>query len=682
MTECPFHLEPSPGATGTLHIEAEPRESDNPGRACWRIRLIAGADGFSGHAALTVNLHAATAPWFLLPGFFYGQGRKNDHLPYPQLGEAGTDPWIAPSWDVALERLTMPLALVHLDDRWLGFDASPHYDIHPPQHNTPAAWGDDEPQIGLGFSWEGSNVTLRLNLPAIEQPVRLTGHTRNAPMAKRLNLPPCGELHLSLGWWDRPGDNHGYAPILHAVYAGLRGDHPPAPVRYPHAELADTAAHGLRAWHWVEDPGYMVYTTPFLRGAEFNSNNRGVSLGWHFEATGFVGGFPVAYGLLWHGTRHGNPESVRIAERLLTRLCRDATAPCGLFRTSFHPGSAHTPNGIFPNPAPVGAVNTDPTGTTPFYGSCWQPDQNHLHARTTADASLFLARCLHLLAPDHPSYAMWRGTLRRSLEAALATQLDDGRFGQILDSVSGAVVKEEGDGGLVWIPALFHAASLFPDDPDFQARLRAAMIRAGGGYQAHVEADWIAGAPEDVSLAPSSEDGYNAVMAYAALHRVDGETRWLDTLRRAADWTLTWRKAYNIRFHPRNILGAGEFRTSGGDLASCHNNHIHLYGLVCLEDLAYLSRVTGEAVYRERAEDHARFAFQLLCCVDGEWGGQRGMCDEQFYTTDWSMWRGWDPGEAHVQKGTIFGFSHSWCVNMILLGLSQIEGIDGWRASP
>ena len=38
----------------------------------------------------------------------------------------------------------------------------------------------------------------------------------------------------------------------------------------------------------------------------------------------------------------------------------------------------------------------------------------------------------------------------------------------------------------------------------------------------------------------------------------------------------------------------------------------------------------------------------MLCSVDGQWGGQRGMLGEQFYTNDWSIW-GWDPTAAHVQ---------------------------------
>jgi hypothetical protein len=296
-----------------------------------------------------------------------------------------------------------------------------------------------------------------------------------------------------------------------------------------------------------------------------------------------------------------------------------------------------------------------------------------VHARTTADASLYLARCLTLLGPAHAQAERWRGVLRRSLDAAVTLQLPSGQFGQLYDVVAGTVAQTEGDGGLLWIPALAAAEPLFADDPAFQKRLALAMRRAGDGYAPDVLAERLRGAPEDVSLAPTSEDGYNGLLAYAALHRRFGGDDYAALLRQVAEWTLTWRKAYNVRFPRRSLLGGFDFRTVGGDFASARNNHLHCYGMNCLDELAYVGALTGEAYFAHRADDHFAYTSQLLCTVDGQWGGQRGMCDEQFYTSDWSFWGlcNWDPTPAHVQKGTICGFSHVWCINMLLLGLES-----------
>ena len=248
-----------------------------------------------------------------------------------------------------------------------------------------------------------------------------------------------------------------------------------------------------------------------------------------------------------------------------------------------------------------------------------------------------------------------------------------GRFGQLYDVVARRVHQAEGAGGLLWIRAFDAAEPLFDGDPAFQARLRAAMQQAGEGYAPDIEAEWICGAPEDVSLAPTSEDGYNAILAYAALHRRWPTPRHLTLWRRASDWTLTWRKAYNVRLPPRSMLACGGLRTVGGDFASANNNHLHVYGMICLAELHELSRLTGDPHYARRADEHLRFTTQLLCVDDGQWNGQRGMLSEQFYTTDWSIWGGWDPTPAHVQKGTVMGFSHAWCIAMVLLGLEGLE---------
>ena len=97
--------------------------------------------------------------------------------------------------------------------------------------------------------------------------------------------------------------------------------------------------------------------------------------------------------------------------------------------------------------------------------------------------------------------------------------------------------------------------------------------------------------PEDIGISPSSEDAGNAVMAYARLHELDQTQEWLDLWKIAADYFLSWRKAYNVRFHPATMFAQADLRTSGGDFASNHNNHLHGYAMNCLGDLRALSAV-------------------------------------------------------------------------------------------
>jgi hypothetical protein len=658
----PFQLRIDPDSTGELALEASGLPGQ--GRRRWRLRLRAGAAGFRGGCSLVLPLPATDAvPWFLIPGLFYGQGRAEPDQPYPALGPAD-GAWTAPSWDVAMDRAAYPVVLAHLGGRWLGLDASPHWraDGCPDQ---PARWGDAEPQVGLGLAWADGRGELRINLPANERPRRHARCPRDAATGRQLDLPAGAAATLELGVWDLAGDDHAYHPVLVRLYDELRPSHPPAAIE-PHAELAECAAHGLLAWHWTpptaDRPGYMVYTAAMDRSVEFNSNvNRRTSLGWHFEALGFVGGFPVCFGLMWQGLRQGAARSCDVARQQADRFCREAVSPCGLFRTSYHPGRARTRNGDFANGA-----------DEPGYGACWLGERVLAHARTTADASYYLARLITLCGPGDPSYGLWRGALRGSLEAALRLQRADGRHAQVYDVEAGEVRRWDGCAGVLWIAAMDTAHGCFADDPVFQARLVDAMQAAGAAYAGEVESERIYGAPEDVGLSPSSEDGYNAIMAYGRLHRRCGG-RWLATLRRAADWTLSWRKACNTRFDPRSLLGAGGYRTAGGDYASSFNNQLHDYGLNCLAELHRLAELTGETYYARRADDNLAFACQQLVKATGQWNGQRGMMTEQFYTCDWSFWGAWDPGPDHVQKGTVYGMSHVWCINIVLLGLEELE---------
>lgn len=639
-------------------------------RPRWLLTLRAGPEGFQGTVAMRWTFPVRETPWFLFPGFFYGLGKTDDTLKYPALGPVEKSPWHAPRWQFAGDRGAYPVLLVWEAGHWSGLDWSPHYSLSGGPC-TPEQWGDSEPQVGLGLAREGNQVELSLHLPANEAPRRHARNRHDTATAKALSLVPGQTLSLQIGQWEFTGDRHGYQRVLETVYDELRASHPCAPAESPET-LARAASFGLLNWHWQDDPGYMVYTAAYDRSAEFNANNKGTTLGWHFESLGFVGGFPVIFGLLWHHRVYGDDRARSVALRYRERFLREGQTDWGFFRTSYHPGVAATPNGSFPNPAPVGPSNDDPSGKTPFYGSCWQDRQNILHARTTADASLYLARSLR--EEDLPGDSSGRDALRRSLEAALSVQDESGRFGQLYDVSNRTVDQAEGAGGLLWIPAFDQSEPLFRGaDPEFADRLLAAMQKAGDGYAPDIDEEYICGAPEDVSLAPTSEDGYNAIMAYAALHRRFGQNKDLQRLQRAADWTLTWRKAVNVQFPRKSLLGSMDFRTSGGDFASSNNNHLHLYGLNCLADLLYLSRQTGQAYYARRAWDNWCFAAQLIVTVPGQWNGQRGMCSEQVYTNDWSIWDNWDPTTAHVQKGTFMGMSHVWCVNMILLGLEQLE---------
>ena len=289
------------------------------------------------------------------------------------------------------------------------------------------------------------------------------------------------------------------------------------------------------------------------------------------------------------------------------------------------------------------------------WSQSWTPIKRGLHARTLAEATLFLIRSLEL-APDlgagHPN---WDVAARSNLDLIVGRQRPDGNVGSVHHAETGEVLSWEGASGLTWVAALAEAAQW-----DGDGHYLRAAVSAGEYYARFVEREFIHGAPEDVDLAPTSEDGYASVMAYMALYRRTGEHRWLDLARRSADWMLTFRYSYNVTFDPRSMLGVYGFATRGADQASPSNQHLHAYGLVCTGEMDALSAALGDPFYREAADETLACFRQLVAAEDGQVNSYRGMITERYYQTN-----------CFQPKGMLLTLSHAWSVGVLLLACEQ-----------
>jgi uncharacterized protein YyaL (SSP411 family) len=249
--------------------------------------------------------------------------------------------------------------------------------------------------------------------------------------------------------------------------------------------------------------------------------------------------------------------------------------------------------------------------------------------------------------------------VRSNLDVAVKNQSADGNLASLLHADDGRVLSRAGSAGLTWVAALAEARDL---DPIY---LEAA--RRGGEHYAHfVLEEFLHGAPEDVGLAPTSEDGYAAIIAYVALWRATGETRWLELARRAADWMLTFRYTYDVRFAPHTLLGAYGFRSRGADQASPSNQHLHAYGLICVPEMAELSRATGDPHYLERTRENLACFRQFIARADGDFNAYKGMASERYYQT-----------ACFQAKGMLLTLSHAWSVGVLLLGCEAALNLSG-----
>jgi hypothetical protein len=539
-----------------------------------------GAAAVDAGIRVELELPAVEDPAWLVPGVFYGENRpaSTSLYLYPRWIPDGVDVgrMESDSWSFRADRCATPAVFTAGAGLVTG---------------ERSALG----QSGVGFSQRGGKRRIWLDFPYREEPLRYDGSNAPAPPDVQTHRWEPGE-RVELAYTVVADGDH--RPVLRSL--GRGGDDPGW---VSVEEAAALAAHGLCRWHYRADPPRLMETVAFDLGSGGKRDHMHVS---------WVSGAPYAYALLRHGRRVGNAEYVAAAESVLDHIASSLT-PGGTYWAQWVAGRGWT------------------TG--------WHPDHSRLHARTLADATLFMLRAA----------GRWTESARCNVAVAVRTQRDDGALPAAHHVETGEAVSWDGTAGMSWVPALVAAGELD------------AAHRAGEYYASF---DTWCGAPEDVDLSPSSEDGYAALMAFVALED------WANA-RRAADWLLTFRYTYDVAFDERTLLGHYGFRTRGADTASPANPHLHAFGLICLPELVRLAEATGEGHYRQTARTNLACFRQFIAREDGDFNAYRGMAAERYYQTD-----------CFGPKGMLHPLSHAWSIGVLLLGCEDalelnLEPVDG-----
>lgn len=609
-----------------LRVEATVGPASATGRRDVVVHVENHGDAVDRSVRVRLEMADVADPWWLVPGVFYGENRPVDCTRlYPRFAVGGGDAqaMVSDHWDLRADRCATPAAFGWSGARGMALVAD---------ERTPLGMSS----IGFAHDAAAATASAQVTFPYRESPVSYVGNA--APEQAEVTTwtwAPGQRTTLKVAAY-LLADRHGYAAVLREAHARGRAMAPVTPSTTIH-EAAEIAAYGLHRWHYDPDPGVLLETVGFDREV---TGHDGQAVDRQAMHVGWVSGIPWAFALLEHARRVGRPDQGHAATRVINLIC-SALSPSGTFWGVWY--------------------------RTGGWSQSWSPVAGALHARTLGEATLFLLRALALDDPDPGSgdYPDWVAAARSNLDVMVGRQRLDGNLGALHHAETGEVLSWEGTAGLIWVAALAEAASLDPD-----GRYLRAAERAGEYYAAFVERELLFGAPEDVDLAPSSEDGYAAVMAYVALHRRTGDARWLDLARRAADWMLTFRYTYNVTFEPRTLLGVYGFASRGADQASPSNQHLHAYGLICTRELVELSAALGDDHYRERALESLTCFRQLIPRHDGELNAYRGMITERYYQT-----------ACFQPKGMLLTLSHAWSVGVLLLACEQAVAL-GLTAEP
>ncbi len=528
-----------------------------------------GAQPVDAGIRVELELPATDDPQWLVPGVFYGENRPEACTRiYPRFvrGRTDVERMESSAWSFRADRCATPAVFA----RGGGLVTS---------ERSPLG------QSGVGLAYRDGRPLIWLDFPYREEPLRYDGSETPAPPDVQTYRWSPGE---SVALEFRRCDGDWRRALRDLVPEGTRS-HEAAWVSVD--EAAALAAWGLYRWHYRADPPRLLET---------------------------VGVRP---------RRRPRRDARLVGERRAVRVRappprpprrQRGVRPRGRRRCSTTSAANLTPGGTF------WPQWTSERGWT--WG--WHPDHSRAHARTVADAALFMLR----------AGGRWEAAARANVEVALRTQRADGALPAAHHVETGEAVSWEGTAGLSWIPALVEAGHV--DE-----------ARRAGEYYAQFDT-WY-GAPEDVDLAPTSEDGYAAVMAFVALED------W-ETARRAADWMLTFRYSYDVAFSATTILGQYGFRTRGADTASPANQHLHSFGLICLPEMVRLARATGDDHYLERTRENLDCFRQFIAREDGDFDAYRGMATERYFQTD-----------CFAAKGMLLTLSHAWSVGVLLYACEE-----------
>jgi hypothetical protein len=543
---------------------------------------------------------------FMVPGIVYGENRLEacrDRYPRVSADGPGGDALTSDRWAFRADRASHPVVL-----GWTG-------------SSCVALAVDESSPIGLnGLAFGGGpDPYLLINFPAREEPVTYLGHDAPGPPEVRTHEWQAGEvLTLTFRVFEASPGPHAYDAVLRAVYARDRTRHRLNPWMSPE-EAAALTAYGLHRWHYSSGPPIPAEAVAFRPANDECPPPPGdqIHVAW-------VRGAPSAYALLTYARRRDLAEYADAAISVLD-TCAEAD---------------------------------------------WKSQPDRIHSGTIAESTLFMIRALRFEASEGIDHPTWKSAIVQNLNRAMRSQRD-GAFPRAFDG--GSVPPERGPGaaGLLWIPTLLEgagyleAAAPTETGPNQSAGAQTAAEIAGAAYARFVEGEFIYGAGGDHDLAPSSEDGANAVMAYVALYEATRKTRWLTLACHAADWMLSFRWSYNLRFPEHTLLETYDFRTRGADVASPRNQQLHGHGLLCLPEMMRLAEHTGDRYYLERTRDNLACFLQFIAREDGDFNARKGMVTERYFNS-----RGAGP------KGAILPIAHARSAGLVLYACQAGLSLD------
>lgn len=561
----------------------------------------------------------SSTPEWLIPALWY----KHNHQEYPGCptlsDEVDLKRMASPYWLFRSDLTALPMVMAQVGDFAIA-------EVLP-------AYANDH-ECAVGFDHRQQRRALLASWPEREEPRRrkTDGEPQEALESILVNysrVEPDSCVGIDVHFYVQPNTPHAYSPILRTWFNHYdKIDH--TKPWYPLLEGASHAAFGLYNWHYDPESSCLWETSSYA-SCYSESSRQFVRTEMH---TAFVSGIPHAYAMQQHGRRSGDNDLVEAGNRVIEFCCSSLT-PCGTFWSKYAPDYGGWTTG-WPQPQ------------RPLPGPDMAAPSGELHARTLAEATRFAAMAARA-STESELVDHWTQVVCSNLDFVLRVA-QGGNPGQNYLAEDGRVLDWDGEEGILWIAAMVEGWRLTGDE-----RYRDFAVAAGHHFRAAVNNAYITGAPEAMHLLPTSEDPQNAVISYVNLWEATEDAQWLEVAREAAEWFMTFRWQYNVRFPRYSLLEAYDYRSKGIDVSSPNNIHVHPYSVFALPEMLRLWEAIGDDYLVKQAANNLHACNQMLAPVGGAFDAQRGMMTERWSLTDCA------PG-----KGSSMPISHSWTIGVVL----------------
>ncbi len=275
--------------------------------------------------------------------------------------------------------------------------------------------------------------------------------------------------------------------------------------------------------------------------------------------------------------------------------------------------------------APVDASGSRVNGWWTYYGLV-----KDCHcAYTVGSAVHYVLKTVDFLKGSGKTWKdSWVMRCRQVLETVTELQREDGAFGYTYSMDEKKVLDWSGFAGCWFVPALVYFTRITGEKSWLEPARKALRY-----YESFVRKLNCFGTPMDTWKSVDQEGNLAFVRGCRLMYEETGEQEFLEFLKEGAEYEFLWRYAYPTR--PEFAPLKDGWNACGGSVTSISNPHIHPMGVLIDSDLYYLSEVTGDDYYRERAQDSSAWMMQTLELYPQKTGyGRYGVLSERWCPSD------------------------------------------------